>query len=118
MIYRVTAKFFDTEDAQRAARRISGITGDVYEVRLNYRGEYEGGELVYGGKNREVLYSDYGARIPLADISSGLKSLPYYEQSEECYMSVFCKDEINTVVSEAIINCGGYDIEIKEEKLL
>ena len=118
MIYRVTAKFSDTEAAQRAARRINSIKNDVYEVRLGYMGEKQYDSPIYCVNNVDGFPPAFNDGRHLYSIVEKDISGDFKEISDECVMTVFCKDGVNSVISEAIINCGGYSLETEEEKLL
>ncbi len=118
MIYRVSSKFLNTESAQRAAQRINRISDGIYEIRLDYRSEKENDNVLYVQNNRADLPLGYGIKSRYSNPLNSLSSIPYGEEPQECYMAVYCKHEVNDLVSQAIINSGGYDISANEEKLL
>ena len=118
MVYRVSSKFLNTESAQRAAQRINKISDGIYEIRLDYRSDRENDNVLYAKNNMAELPSGYGIRSKYSNPLNGLSSIPYGEDPQECYMAVYCRHEVNDLVSQAIINCGGYDISVNEEKML
>lgn len=118
MIYRITATFDSTESAQRAAKRISSIDGEVYEVRLDYRVDMENDNVIYSHKGNVGMPIGGVVNEFHNNLLNRLDDIPHGEWPDGCYMAVFCEDKLNETVSGAIINSGGYDITVSEEKLL
>jgi len=118
VIYRINAKFPDTEAAQKAARRINSIKNDIYEVRLSYVVERNADQMVYGRDNTATMPRRFAENNYGDNMFRGIDEVHYRELPEECYMTVFCNDSTTDKVSEVVINSGGYDISVEEEKLL
>jgi len=109
----LTARFFDTESAQSAAKRISDCGEKINEVRLYYDTENSDGVIAnnilydgYGNENKSKIIADYSSEFA-AELGV------YGEIRSDCLVKITADESVTGTVRSIIYNEGGYDVYIE-----
>ncbi len=121
MIYKITAIFRNTEEAQSAARRINSSVSDIYEIRMNYltRDEDIGlmNSILYSPPVISMMPNNYYwnppesiTRVYRTDNTraSGI------DFGETCRLTVLTSEMSCDKVHSIIHNESGYDVNVTE----
>lgn len=106
MIFKISAKFNNTESAQAAGRRIRELNG----IRgIHFFSEHE----VIQNNHGNIVYGTNITTTRGYLTSSGRLSVnPVFDGEEECFISVLADKDVTPRARNIIFNSGGYDCTI------
>ena len=121
MIYKITAVFRNTEDAQAAARRINESLEDVYEIKMNYLTRNEDLGLLNSIHYMPPVISMIPNRsywAPPSNITREYRTdntrSSALDYGETCSLTVLASENSHEKVQSIIHNESGYDVNVSE----
>ena len=112
MIIKITARFPDTESAEFTLGRLSETVKNIYELRIYYDTEYDGGGLA-----NNIFYSAKNSFLPYNSRKS--LSFPFELDREdklysECFVSAVCDSADIDEIRSIVYNGGGFDVNVSQ----